>query len=389
VSPRYPDVSTMVHNGGHEQLLEAAADGLAAVRAAPRNVQRPLPSVAAGVVAPDLPTYPGWSRDGALCSSSPSSAFILLGCDSGLGGCGAGLAVPVCCGRADCPACAGQLARHRASRLAESWGGRADLGVLVVTLPDSWASVLTRAACRGLEDACWAALTGSWAAPGPLRIGGRVYWHPCGDECRACGAAGHDLALYGVCRACGTEAHPRPHLNYLVPLCGVNGAGDVVRLRPFVDVAELRARVGAALAAAADRYGLPTGEPVQLHWSWRREDEKKRHSLRYFSRPFPGWSVAMASVLQGSRVRRLGLDPDTRSAAAAAWRAWMRAERLPSSAPVCPCCGGGGALRPMGIYSSTAPILHHDGMGGLTLEHRDDDGKIRYYLINRDLSTDL
>jgi len=349
-------------------------------RGRPRRV-RLLDSTPADV-SPD-PLTPALNiRGGGVCDRQ--GGWALLSCRAG--GCGAGVAVPLSCGRSSCPACRRQNASRRARRLMSSIGGP-DLGVLTVTLPPSWHKALNRQRIKVIERSFWAAFVAYLGRYGVAYAGSRAYWHPCGDICRECGESTSDKPLsigdIGYCSHCGAEGHIHPHVNYLVPLLGISAAGNPVKIPRKRALSAMNSALSAAQDALSAALNLPV-EPIQTWWGFRVEEAQKRHSFAYFARPFPGYAGAMKEVYgPGSR---LGLAADTRSERARLWRLSCRPGRplTPLSHVCCPVCGCEGTLVVDGAYYGPVRVYAHGG-GPLMMETLSKNQTYRRYRVMADI----
>ena len=261
---------------------------------------------------------------------------------------------PMPCTRADCPLCADAVARRRSRRLYERLGGL-ELGVLVVTFPAEWRRFIVGEAALQVEAALRQAVCEWGARVLGGAIGGRVFWHPCGDECRACGEGSDKLAKLGKCD-CGAVAEYKPHLNFIIPGAVLCPDGSVQRRHMFLgarQLHELRVALSNVLGEVATIIGpvctqagkkvlLPAaedGDPaINFHWSYRSEKEKKLHALRYFPRPFPAWRDSMPHM--GKDFGMLAGQDERRKE----FRAAVRGELEPEESP-CPCCGATVILR--------------------------------------------
>ena len=322
------------------------------------------------------------------------SGFVLLRCGPGMSGgsrgCGAGVAVPLGCGKRDCPGCRRTVAGKRARRLEASIGGP-DLGVLTVTLPPSWQKHLNRRRIRLIENAVWSSYLVTVGSQSIAKAGCRAYWHPCGDVCRSCGvdssAEPSSIGDLGRCPDCDEPGDAHPHLNLLIPLMGVTVGGQLRPIRRLLDVDAMRLRLQSALDSTAELLDLET-EPVQFWYGFRVEDAQKRHSFQYFARPFPGWQDALTTTY--SHGRQMGLCADTRSQAAQLWRPMVKpaASPDPLSLAECPCCGMTGTLVVERAYYGAISIKG-DGFGGILLEIQARDDIWLRYSIAADIAVGI
>lgn len=252
------------------------------------------------------------------------------------------------CTRADCPRCADRVANRRMRRLYERMGA-VELGVLVVTFPAEWRRFVVGDAALELEARLRGALMEWAAAHLGGAIGGRAFWHPCGDRCDACGAEGKRLAKVGRCD-CGAAATYKPHLNFVIPGAVYMPNGEIRRRHMFLGerqlhglrvallnvMAEAAMVIGPVIRQGSARVLLQVhedGDPVvNFHWSYRAEREKKLHALRYFPRPFPAWRQTMPHT--GRDFGMLAGQDERRQA----YREAIRGE-LPPEELLCPCCG--------------------------------------------------
>jgi len=199
-------------------------------------------------------------------------------------------------------------------------GGSAQLGIVVLTFPGEWRPYLTPAVCLEIEARFRARLLVWGVATFGGELGGRSFWHPCGDKCAACGAgksgAGHNSGMgrEGKCSACGAVAPYKPHLNILIPSVAILPDGEVRQLRMHLgpkQLAALHQIARAQLAEIAEVIGEdvepwrqaerllhPDGSfrpprKANIYYAWRGTEAKIAHSIRYFGRVFPAWRNAM------------------------------------------------------------------------------------------------
>ncbi len=305
---------------------------------------RKVRAVRGGVLVRDESAELERARLDPLPACPRNRGWILLGCKP----CARGWAAARGCGRVGCPYCAVPAALGRSRRLYRSMGG-VPLGVFVVTLPSGWNEHLSAPLAREIERRVWGVIEDHYGALG-VRVGARQYWHPCGDRCASCGkvpkehGARFSLGEIGQCELCGAAAHPHAHLNFLVPLAGaVQGragwTGEVTRLRYQLtreQLAAFSAALASTLGELAKGLGLPDYTP-QFFYEFRVEQEKRRHALRYFARPFPAWSAALKAIGTG---RRWGLAAARASEEADAWRSRVKGRKGEAKALECPCCAG-------------------------------------------------
>ena len=287
------------------------------------------------------------ARPGSVWCEDDGSA-----CDRGKGlqgascsTCGGLFYRPMACMGSDCPRCADGVATRRGARCSDRMG-RPELGTLVLTFPRTWRPYLTPAALLEAERA-WKAILAKWAERHlGGRIGGRIYWHPCGDRCESCGHGkeggkhNRGMGRLGKCSKCGARAQYKPHLNMLIPGIVARPDGTLKELHLHLgerQLAGLQAASLELLRGMADVMGQPAPERGNVWWGYRDTETKKAHSWRYFGRPFPAWRHSMPHLgrdfgLMAGQDKK-GTDLRTR------YRAACR--NVSSVAPPCPCprCG--------------------------------------------------
>ena len=337
------------------------------------------PLLRGAILAPHRPR-PVWTED----LVSPCDRFgltQLLGCDD----CGGKWWRAFPCTRVDCPRCAGRVAARRAKRCYERFGAP-ELGICVVTFPAEWRAFLSNAVLLEAEMELRKALQ-SWATQylGGV-IGGRTWWHPCGDLCE-CGEGGKELGLLGKCGSCGKQASYKPHINFAIPGAVLTPAGEVQSRHLFLGKRQLRGlrnAVAEVLQGMAEALGKPLpqrprlprelelelelelaelrsrpgsrdtrprifeleelledqgGPVINVFWEYRKEKEKKQHALRYFGRPFPAWELPHSGrdfgLLAGQGERQQ------------LYRAAIRTDAEDAEVIKCPCCGADAWARMM------------------------------------------
>lgn len=213
--------------------------------------------------------------------------------------------------------------------------GGVELAVLVVTFPSTWRGRLSDLDVLIEAEAALRAAVQSWARDYLHgEIGGRTFWHPCGDKCGACGLESKGLARLGRCPRCKRQAHYNPHLNIIIPGMVATAGGELRRRRMFLgkhQLAALHLAIGAVLQEMAEVQGVP--EPVtNIHWGYRDNHDKKLHALRYFGRHFPAW---VDSLPHYGRDFGMLAGPGPKQVA---YRQAI-AGSLPADELKCPCCG--------------------------------------------------
>ena len=215
--------------------------------------------------------------------------------------CGSLFFRPMACMGSDCPRCADAVAARRGARCSERMGAP-ELGTMVLTFPRAWRPYLVPAALLEVERA-WKGALNRWAlAQLGGRIGGRLFWHPCGDRCERCGHGkeggkhNRGMGRLGRCSNCKARAEYKPHLNVLIPGIVALPDGEMRAYHLHLgkgQLAALKVEAAALLAAMADVIGRERPPGGQVWWGYRNIDRKKAHSWRYFARPFPAWKSAM------------------------------------------------------------------------------------------------
>ena len=311
--------------------------------------------------APTIAPFKPWCAD----DGKPCDRYGLILGFKCAGKCGRRAFRRLACKRADCPRCAVEVGQQRADRAWGRMGGAGQLGIVVLTFPREWRAYLTPDALLEIEARFRLRLLAWGRATFGGEIGGRSYWHPCGDRCSGCGAgksgAGHNAGMgrVGKCSACGKVAEYKPHLNILIPSVAILPDGSVRRLRMHLgpkQLAGLHKVARAQLAEIAEVIGedaeaYRTEERLQhadgsyraprnanIYYAYRQEEAKIKHSLRYFGRPFPAWRNVIPhlgrdfGLLAGQDRADETRRADYRAACAAS---------VPKAAPMdCPCCQG-------------------------------------------------
>lgn len=321
--------------------------------------------------APTVAPFRPWCAD----DGKPCDRYGLILGYRCKGKCGRRSFRRLACKRADCPRCAVEVGKQRADRLWKRIGGAEQLGIVVLTFPKEWRPYLTPEALIEIEISFRARLL-SWAETTfGGAIGGRSYWHPCGDRCSGCGAgrsgSGHNAGMgrEGKCGKCGKVAEYKPHLNILIPSIAVLPNGSIRRLRMHLgpkQLAALHAIARAQLAELAAVIGedadpFRTAERLihvdgsyraprnaNVYYAWRKEAPKIKHSIRYFGRPFPAWRNVIPhlgrdfGLLAGQDRKGERRRTDYRASCAR-----MAVEK--AAADLCPCCAG--PLEPVGVLA--------------------------------------
>lgn len=183
------------------------------------------------------------------------------------------------CGQASCEQ-EGCQAHHTNRRAKRAWSRLQAFegvpwGIVVLTIPgevretlrEKWAhgEVRKRAVAVVLE---WAR---RWGFHGvDVKLGGLVVAHPCGENPDIW--APHYNVIFPWVGETADGAYRRGR--YHIPKHEAQRAFDDLRQRWSVELVELG--------------WSPTCSP-QVDYEWRRSDQQKRHSCRYFLRSFPKW----------------------------------------------------------------------------------------------------
>jgi hypothetical protein len=249
--------------------------------------------------------------------------------------------------KADCPRCADKVSSRRACRFYDRTSGATKgLGMLVVTFPRSWHDRIHGKALGELGGKLSRLVREFFQDAIGVDIGGRQYWHPCGDGCDKCGYGSMkadkqtSMGRFGNCSRCGALAPWKPHWNAIVPSCGIDmKTGEVRHFHPFLlpyQLGELAIRLTTFLGEVAAVLGEPEPGRANFHWSFGKKEGKKRHMLRYAFRPFPAWQDFYPRGSDFGLLAGQDRNGDTRRARL---RAQLRGEEESEVAPSCPCCG--------------------------------------------------
>lgn len=177
------------------------------------------------------------------------------------------------CGRQDCEHCAEAVAAKRARRAYRRMGTiKGSWAVVVLTVPPALRSRIRPDELGRYWVAVWRCVE-RWALGvryGRERLGGVGWLHPTGDD--------------------GIEWHP--HWNVIIPLVAVDRAGVGARELPgWVRERRLEELRSMWARTLAEVLGVELPAAVDVFYEYRKDEVRKRHALRYFGRPFPGWST--------------------------------------------------------------------------------------------------
>jgi len=253
--------------------------------------------------------------------------------------------VPRSCNKLDCAVCSDDLTTRRGTRFHEL-NGRHGFGQWIVTLPQELRSRVTLGELKAMKGAVIKAIQQAYTDHGLGRIGGRYWWHPCGDICDGCGdpKRGKDLSTLGHCQACGTVATWKPHINVLVPMLSVQNGRRLRILPKWLPgslLAQVRGLVRVFLNRIAARMGLGE-QTANVKYKYKEPGADSGHAARYIGRVFAAWRRVLRLLPNG---RDFGLSTGGARAASLYAKVWAVGVKVPddlqgeTSEPTCPMCG--------------------------------------------------